>query len=112
MGDADYIFTFTCIGSVETVRLSHQPEKTKPQKVGWTHLDLIRGTSREHEIGPQIKPNIVSQYCVVCKFACDMGDADYIFTFTCIGSVETVRLSHQPEKTKPQKVGWTHLDMP
>ena len=39
-------------------------------------------TKLEQDLKPkEIKPSIVSQHCVVYKFACDLCDADY-FSYT------------------------------
>ena len=48
-------------------------------KIGVTLQPIFVSKKLEHDLKPkEMKPSIVSQHCVVYKFACDLWDADYI----------------------------------
>ena len=48
-------------------------------KIGATLQPIFVSKKLEQDLKPkEIKPSIVSQHCVVYKFACDLCDADYV----------------------------------
>ena len=48
-------------------------------KIAVTLQPIFVSKKLEQDLKPEgIKPSIVSQHCVVYKFACDLCDADYV----------------------------------